>query len=563
MLRRHTGKALGIGILAIVCSLGGIAVGRLLVPRASGVPTSSASARAPAQVWTCSMHPQIRLTGPGDCPICGMPLIPAGGGSQESGGAPVLVLSEHARAMARVRTEVVERRPLDQEIRVVGLVEYNETAIATVTARVDGFVERLFVDYTGVYVNRGDHLVELYSPDLVAAQNELLVALAAGGSEDLVQSVRTKLLRWGILAEQIEELTRTRKAHERMSIFSPVQGTVIEKAVVEKSSVKAGDVLYRLVNLDSVWVNLDVYEFELSWIQYGQVVEISAEAFPGQRFEGRVVFISPIVDQASRTIKVRVNVSNHDSLLKPGMFVSARAIVPLRGDGRPAPTGVEGSYTCPMHPEVIQVTPGDCPKCSMPLVRIPAASTAGEDVLAITPSVPVTKFTCPMHPEVVQDGPGKCPKCKMNLDKVNVSSREDPPSQHPLSIPVSAVLDSGTRRMVFVERGTGEYEPIEVVLGPRTRDAYPVLSGLQEGDRVVVRGNFLLDSQAQIQGLPSLLRSVDSVPSMTATSSADTRAERRRSVEPGPSSDPHAGSAGSAGSGKAAPSPSTTSGKAP
>lgn len=183
----------------------------------------------------------------------------------------------------------------------------------------------------------------------------------------MIESVRTKLLRWDILPEQIDDLVRTRKVQKRMNIYSPVAGTVIEKAVVEKCSVKTGDVLYRLVNLDSVWVNLDVYEHELGWIQYGRMVDITAEAFPGREFHGRVVLISPVVDRESRTIKVRVNVSNVDRLLKPGMFVSARGLVPLRGDGSPAPTGVGGKYICPMHPEVIQDTPGSCPRCSMPL----------------------------------------------------------------------------------------------------------------------------------------------------------------------------------------------------
>lgn len=487
----------------LACLLIGLLLGRASSP--TPVPPGAATGPAVREEWTCSMHPQVKLSAPGDCPICGMPLIRAAGGASAGGTGPVLVLSEQARAMAGVRTEVVKRRPLSHELRMVGLVEYNETAVATVTARVDGFVERLFVDYIGVNVNRGDHLVELYSPDLVAAQHELLVALQAGGNEGLIESVRTKLLRWDILPEQIDALIRERKVQERMNIYSPVAGTVIEKGVVEKSSVKTGDVLYRLVNLDSVWVNLDVYEYELGWIQYGQMVDISAEAFPGREFHGLVVFISPVVDRESRTIKVRVNVSNQDRLLKPGMFVSARGLVPLRGDGSPTPTGVGGKYICPMHPEVIQDTPGSCPRCSMPLERLPETPLPGAGGTA----APVD----------------------------------------PLSIPASAILDSGTRQLVYVERSPGEYQPVPVTLGPRTGEVHPVLSGLAEGDAVVVRGNFLLDSQAQIQGLPSLLD------------------QRREPVDPQASPDwsdsDHAGSAGSAGSTMSEPASPATTGGAP
>lgn len=497
MQRSRAGLAPRTVAVAVAFLILGLIAGRALGPAPAPAPASSTPAAA--EVWTCSMHPQIKLPGPGDCPICGMPLIRAGGGGGGDGTAPVLTLSEHARAMASVATEVVTRKPLSHEIRVVGLVEYNETAVATVTARVDGFVERLFVDYTGVDVNRGDHLVELYSPDLVAAQHEMLVALEAGGSVDMLESVRTKLLRWGILPEQIDQLVKERKAQERMNIYSPVAGTVIEKAVVEKSSVKTGDVLYRLVNLDSVWVNLDVYEFELGWIQYGQKVEITAEAFPGRSFSGLVVFVSPIVDRESRTIKVRVNVANQDRLLKPGMFVSARGIVPLLSDGSPRPTGVGGKFVCPMHPEVIQDGPGSCPRCSMPLEQLPES-------------------THPVVPAAAE--------------------------QQPLAVPASAVLDSGEKHLVYVEQAPGEYRPVEVVLGPRTRDEHPVISGLKEGDRVVVRGNFLLDSQAQIQGLPSLLTPTE---------------ERRKPVDGAPRDMNHAGSAGSAGSTMSVtPLPSTT-----
>ena len=221
--------------------------------------SSSPDSVAPAagtNVWTCSMHPQVRLLNPGKCPICSMRLVPApsfarASASSDAGDESMLRLSEHARAMASVETAPVERRKLTREIRAVGKVQFNESALATITARVDGYVERLFVDYTGVEVNKGDHLVELFSPDLVVAQQELLMN---PGQNNLAEAAKLKLRRWELTDAQIEEVVRTRKPQDRVTLSSPIDGTVTEKMVVQKSAVKAGDVLYKLANLDSVWV---------------------------------------------------------------------------------------------------------------------------------------------------------------------------------------------------------------------------------------------------------------------------------------------------------------------
>lgn len=370
----------------------------------------------------------------------------------------VLELSEHAMAMANVETVPVQRRKLSREIRAVGKVQYNETGLASITTRVDGYVERLFVDYTGVEVKLGTHLVEIYSPDLVVAQQEMLLALQRENNSNLVESTKRKLLRWGVTQEQIDELVRSKKMHERLTLYSPIKGTVIEKMVVEKSAVKPGDVLYRLANLESVWVYLDIYEYELSWVQYGQTVEVSSEAYPGRSFTGRVWLISPVLNEETRTIKVLINISNEEQKLKPGMFVSAVIRAGLTADGKPAPTGVEGMWSCTMHPLVLQSQSGRCPICKMALVQIS----------------------------------GKPAKTRPAGDRLL------------LAVPVTAVLDSGVRKLVYVEKAKGRFDPVEIVTGPRTDEFYPVLSGLKEGDRVATRGNFLLDSQFQIRGLPSL-----------------------------------------------------------
>jgi Cu(I)/Ag(I) efflux system membrane fusion protein len=424
------------------------------------MPLIPAKVTTAAQTWTCSMHPQVRLPKSGKCPICSMPLIPAKSEAGANGTMAVnLELSDQARAMAAVETVPVQRREFSREIRAVGKVQYNETALATITSRVEGYIERLFVDFTGVQVNPGDHLVEIYSPDLATAATELLLAIQTNPSGPLVTAARLKLERYGLTPKQIDDIAAKRERGDRVTLLSPIQGTVTEKMVVLKSAVKPGDVLYRLANLESVWVYLDVYEYELPWVNYGQDVKVSTEALPGQTFTGRVWFINPVLTEESRTVKVLLNIANEGLRLKPGMFVSAVIQSQLLADGRPAPTGLEG------------------------------------------------KFSCPMHPSVVKEGPGKCPVCGMDLNQIpgtpHAVKKED---RQVLTVPVSAVLDSGLRKLVYVERGKGDFVPVEITTGARAGEWYPVLSGgLKEGDRVAVRGNFLLDSQFQIAGLPSLL----------------------------------------------------------
>lgn len=410
------------------------------------------------------MHPQVRLPKPGKCPICQMPLVLAKAtpakASSGAGAPSMLELSDHARAMAAVETATVQKRQLIHEVRAVGRVQYNETGLATITSRVDGYVEKLHVDFTGIAVNPGDHLVDIYSPDLIAAQQELIFAESGSRDPAAIEGTRLKLLRWGLTEAQVDEVARSRKASQELTLFSPIKGTVIEKNVVLKSMAKAGEALYRLANLDSVWLYLDIYEYELPWVQYGQTASVTTEALPGETFTGRVWFINPVLTEESRTVKVLVAIDNHDRRLKPGMYVSAAIKSQMLADGKAAPSSVAGQFTCAMHPMVLQPAGGPCPVCQMPLKQIP--------------------------------GNAKPP------------SEQD---QLVIAVPVTAVLDSGLRKLVYREKAKGEFEPVEVVVGPRSDSYYPVLKGLAEGDLVAVRGGFMLDSQFQIQGLPSLFYS--------------------------------------------------------
>jgi Cu(I)/Ag(I) efflux system membrane fusion protein len=453
-----------------------IAIGALLVVLFVWSPREG-SELATDDTWTCSMHPQVRSDKPGNCPICGMKLIPL---SQ--------LKSEQARIQqqAGLETEPVKHRELFKEIRTVGKLDYNERRVAYITARIDGRVDRVYADYTGIQVKANDHLVDIYSPELYSAQAELLRALeafetAAGDKRFAamnLDSARTKLRLLGILPEQIAQVEKDRKETTHLTIYAPIGGVVVEKNVREQQYVKEGDMLYRIAELDPIWLYLDIYEYDLGWIRYGQKVTVAVEAYPGQEFNGTVVFIEPFLNDQSRTVRVRVNLKNSDYKLKPAMYASATIHVRLRPDGTPEPTGLEGKFICPMHPEIVADEAGRCSLCGMPLERVP-------DLFPARPIVPGTPAADP-----------------------------DRPAGRVLAVRKSAVLDTGRRQIVYRRRKDGAYELVDLKLGPLAESTneqgdvvsyYPVLGGLQAGDEVVVQGGFLLDSQRQIEGMPSLL----------------------------------------------------------
>ncbi|HVK14076.1 MAG TPA: efflux RND transporter periplasmic adaptor subunit [Gemmataceae bacterium] len=442
-------------------------------------PREPAPATAAGE-WTCSMHPQVRRPAPGQCPICGMNLVPI-----ES------LAAEQAQTERRigVETEPATHRELFREVRTVGKLDYNESRVAYITARIAGRVDRLYADFTGIQVKKADHLADIYSPDLFVAQTEYLRAreglAKAGGdrtfAEANLDAARSRLRLLGILDAQIAELEREGKVRTHLTIFAPIGGTVVEKTVRAGQYVKEGDPLYRIADLDPIWLYLDVYEFDLAWVRYGQAVEVTLEAYPGETFRGVVTFIDPFLDDRTRTIKVRVNLKNPDRRLKPAMYAAARIRARLRADGTPEPTGIEGKYICPMHPEVVRDAAGKCPVCEMPLERVPGLPPTGG------------------HGHGAQVGPAR---------------KVEPPAGRVLAVRATAVLNTGRRAVVYRKRPDGAYEMVEVGLGPRAEgkdDAgrpaayYAVLRGLAAGDQVVVRGGFLLDSQRQIEGMPSLL----------------------------------------------------------
>lgn len=443
---------------------------------AAGAATSGAvAADAAPTVWTCPMHPAVRLPEFGKCPICGMDLVAL---APESGDDHPrrLRMSATGRALAEVATAPVERRYVAHEVRMVGKVDLDESRVKSITAWIAGRLERLFVDYTGVAVKKGDHMVVLYSPDLLTAQRELQQAAerARERPDDRfgqisVKAAREKLRLWGLSDAQVREIELADEPSDHVTIYSPVGGIVVHKAGFEGMYVEVGTPIYTIADLTRVWVHLDAYESDVQWLRHGQTVEFESESYPGEPFEGRIAFIQPVLDERSRSVKIRVNVPNEDGRLKPGMFV--RAVVRAKlGEGGVVEEGyLAGKWVCPMHPEEVAEGPGDCSICGMPLATTESLGYAGG----------------------AASGP-------------------------PLVVPVTAPLRTGKRAVVYVEVDTDDaddaegtegptYEGREVVLGPRAGDVYVVREGLRQGDRVVVEGNFKIDSALQIRAKASMM----------------------------------------------------------
>ena len=314
---------------------------------ASGPGAGRAAAAQPA-VWTCSMHPQVRLPEPGQCPICFMDLIPLDTGADADEGPRILTMTPAAMALAEVRTVPVARRPVDAAVRLVGTVRPDETRTRTIAARIAGRLDTLFVDFTGMEVRAGDPLASLYSPELLTAQTELLGAIAAEAAtarsaSALVReatagtaaAARRRLSLWGLEADQIAAVERRGRPSDHLRIRAPLGGVVLHKNVVEGVYVAAGTPLYTVADLSRVWIELEAYEADLPWLETGQEVAFTTRALPGQPRTAKVVFIDPVVAPDTRTAQVRLEADNADGRLKPGMFVSAAVAAAAGGADAP------------------------------------------------------------------------------------------------------------------------------------------------------------------------------------------------------------------------------------
>ncbi len=394
-------------------------------------PEAKTAATAKEKVWTCSMHPQIKLPDRGKCPICGMDLIPLQ--EDQGGGDPMrqVVLSDRAKVLARIKTMVVQRGDTAIELRLLGRLEYDETGVRTITPWTGGRVDRLFVNNVGAKIKRGQVVASLYSPEIYAAQSDLLIArrqmkrllkavpTARDTAEAALESSRQRLRLLGVPPEEVKAMGKQNEPSRNVAVFSVYSGTVVEQLVHEGAYVKAGTPMYRISNLSKIWAQLDAYEGDLPRVSVSQKVSLTVSSFPGERFEGTVAFVDPIVDPRTRTAQIRVEVPNDKGRLSPGMFADA-------------------------------------------IVHTPQQARADHKA--------------------------------------------------PMVIPATAPLFTGQRSVVYVElpkRAEPTYEVREVVLGPRAGQLYPVMSGLKEGERVVVRGAFALDSDLQIRGGHSMMSRED------------------------------------------------------
>ncbi len=303
-----------------------------------------AAGSATAEVYTCPMHPSVRSDRPGACPVCGMALVRVSAAGEappaERENLRRVSLSSTQRVMANITTVEVGRHPLSHEIRAVGLVGFAEPLRAAVAARFRGRLEVLHVNFTGQEVKKGEPLFELYSPDLITAEREYLLARASSrhaeaadsadatvGDELLRSAIDRLRVHFGFTAEQIASLDSSGVVRTSAVFYSPISGTVIRGNVVQGDYVDEGTVLYELADLSRVWVLLDVYEQDIRFVRVGSDVRVQAEAYPGDEFHGKVVFVDPVLTSDTRTVRVRLEVANAGGRLKPNMYVNGTITV--------------------------------------------------------------------------------------------------------------------------------------------------------------------------------------------------------------------------------------------
>ena len=373
------------------------------------------------QMWTCSMHPQILQPEPGQCPICGMDLIPAESGS-EGLAADQFKMTENAMALANIQTTAVGGGVTgDNKLKLSGKIQVNEEANAVQVSYFSGRIESLNISFTGEKVNRGQLLATIYSPELVAAQQELLTASKMKENQPaLYKAVRNKLKLWKLSDRQIDAIEAAGQVKENFPVYATVNGTVTEKMVQEGDYVKQGQSLYKIANLNSVWAVFDAYENQIKTIREGQEIKITTNAYPDREFDAEISFIDPVLNTTKRTVQIRAVLDNKNDIFKPGMFVLAE----LQAAGE---------------------------------------TTAAEDVV---------------------------------------------------SVPKSAVLWTGERSLVYVKPNPAEpvFEMREVKLGRSVGNTYEVLSGLNNGEEIVVNGTFTVDAAAQLQGKKSMMNASAGMP---------------------------------------------------
>lgn len=447
-------------------------------------PSPVATDQGAHTTWTCSMHPSVQLVEMGKCPICLMDLIPL---AERKSGAGQVALRPAVADLLAIETRPAVRQAISHAVSMVGRLAIDETRTSMISAWVPGRIDRLFVDSTGISVRKDDHLADLYSPPLYQAQVELAqagsaLARARAGhngrvDESLVSAalsgviaVEERMRLWGLTELQIRELAVLEKPTDQITIYAPASGVVTEKLVHEGHYVETGTPIYSIADLSGLWLELQAFESDLPWLSLGQEVYFQTDSVPGKTFDGRITFIDPWIDPRTRTAKLRVEVPNEQGQLKPEMFVRAKVNAEVNANGEAIAANLDGTYSCPMHPNVSSPDAGSCPICEMPLE--PWSTLAGS---------------------------------------FGAKYRDSDDGLLPLVIPTTAPLITGRRAVVYIQTysDAGElvYEGREIELGPRAGSMFVVLDGLQEGELVVTRGSFKIDSELELTAQTSWMSS--------------------------------------------------------
>ena len=366
-------------VLLLVAALGAgyfLGMGRHAGQEAAAPSAETTAATETKTQYTCGMHPFVIQDEPGLCPICGMKLTPLKAGTagqaaaerkikywqapmdptyirDEPGKSPMgmdlvpvyedetatggIVIDPVTAQNMGIRTAPVERRDLSRTLRTVGLVTYEESRQYSINSKIDGWIEKLHVNQTGQMVRKGQPLLEIYSPELVAAQQEYLLALDSGrrlaespfpeiadGARRLLDASRTRLSYWDISEKQIRELEQTRQLRKTLTLYSPYGGIVTEKKTFEGMRVMTGEELLQISDISSVWVNADIYEFEVPWVKVGQLAQVELPFVPGRVFVGKVSFVYPYLEPKTRTAQLRIVLANPGFELKPDMYANVR-----------------------------------------------------------------------------------------------------------------------------------------------------------------------------------------------------------------------------------------------
>jgi len=388
-----------------------IAAGALILIASTTVHTPASAAEEQShehsdEYWTCPMHPTVVQSEPGSCSICGMDLVKRAVVTKpqttRSTAKPIQIDPVVVQNMG-VRTALVRRSHLSRKIRTVGSVVAAEDRLSVVNLRFSGWIEHIHVDETGVLVSEGQALVDVYSPELIAAQEELLLALrTSGANSTLSKSARRKLEFLGLPAWQIQRIEKERVTRPKLTIAAPRQGHVIHKNAVAGARINAGQDIYRIADLSRVWIDTEVYEFDAPWVRVGNSASMEFTSQSGQQSAGSVTFIHPTLNERTRTLQVRLELDNESMAFKPGMFATV---------------------------------------------------------------------------------------------EIEAQRREDR-----LVVPTESIIHSGTRQIVFIVLDLGRYQAREIITGlVGDNNVTEVVSGLNEGDRVVTSGQFLLDSESQLR----------------------------------------------------------------